>query len=71
MLAAEGDNDAKEIITYTTDVLGRTLANIATIVNPEKILIGGGVSNAGDQMLNKIKRHSRSTHYVELVKSVN
>lgn len=53
--AKNGDNLCEEIIHYTMDILGFSLANIATVLNPSKILIGGGVSKAGDVLINGIK----------------
>lgn len=60
-LEKQGDTLAKEIIVHTTDVLGKTLANIALVLNPSKILIGGGVSKAGDQLLTRLKQSFK--HY--------
>lgn len=54
LLAANGDVLANEIINHTTDILGKTFANLGIILNPEKILIGGGVSKAGQPLLEKI-----------------
>lgn len=45
------DNGAIQIVQEVTDILGMAIANIATIVNPSKIIIGGGVSKAGDVLL--------------------
>ncbi|TFJ93673.1 ROK family glucokinase [Lentibacillus salicampi] len=54
-LAHEGDVSCKEIIAYTADVLGLAIANAATIINPSKVLIGGGVSRAGEQFIQLIE----------------
>lgn len=56
-LAKQGDQSCDQIIHHTTDVLGLVLANIATIINPEKILIGGGVSKAGNQFIQLIEKY--------------
>src|SRR5690625_4727224 len=50
-LADTGDSLSQVIIDYTADVLGRALANTAIITNPSIILIGGGVSKAGDPFI--------------------
>ncbi|MDY0408438.1 ROK family glucokinase [Virgibacillus soli] len=55
-LASLGDEDANEIIMYTADVLGLAIANIATVINPEKVLLGGGVSKAGNQFIEPLKK---------------
>ncbi|MBY7143374.1 ROK family glucokinase [Virgibacillus sp. NKC19-3] len=54
-LAKSGDTDCKHIIHDTADALGLFIANMGTIINPSKVLIGGGVSKAGDQLLDEIK----------------
>lgn len=54
-LADNGDEISENIIEHTTDILGYSLANTATIMNPSRLIIGGGVSNAGEQLLSKIK----------------
>lgn len=51
----EGDRLAQEIIQKVSRYLGLGLANMANGLNPEKIIIGGGVSKAGSQLLNPVK----------------
>lgn len=63
-LASRGDHDCLKIINRTGDVLGLILSNIATIVNPSKIVIGGGVSKAGKPLLDAIK-HSFNIYALE------
>ncbi len=53
-LAETGDDLCKEIIRETASVLGLCLANAALTVNPAKIIIGGGVAQAGDQFIRLI-----------------
>lgn len=50
-LASSGDELCQNVIARTTNYLGYALASAATIINPSKILIGGGVSKAGNQLL--------------------
>lgn len=59
-LAHKGDTVCKDIIAYTADVLGLVIANLAMQINPSKILIGGGVSKAGDQFINMIENSFRN-----------
>lgn len=47
----EGDETAVEIAEEFGRYLGHALANIAVIVDPERIVIGGGVSKAGPVLL--------------------
>lgn len=53
--AKAGDDLADDIITDVCSTLGRLLAIITNIINPEEILIGGGVSKAGDIILEKAR----------------
>lgn len=58
-LAKEGDKTAKDIVDYTADVLGKVIADMSVIINPSNILIGGGVSNAGDQLIDAVVKAFR------------
>lgn len=49
--AAEGDVLASGVIQQVALQMGLALANLANGLNPEKIVIGGGVSQAGDTLL--------------------
>ena len=55
MAAADGDAMAKKIIAAYGDYLGRGLAMIATVLNPEVIVIGGGVSKSGDLLIDLLR----------------
>lgn len=52
-----GDEAAEQIIDRVTGYLGRALAGICTVVNPECVLIGGGVSAAGEYLREKVARN--------------
>lgn len=54
-LAKKGDADCVEIITEIADSIGIALANAAAIVNPSTIIVGGGLSEAGEWFLDQIK----------------
>ncbi len=54
LMAENGDALCEGIIQHTADILGMFVANISVINNPSKVLFGGGVSKAGDQLLNGI-----------------
>lgn len=55
--AKEGDAFAKELVEELGEILGSTLANIACVVNPEAIVIGGGVSKAGTILIDTVQKH--------------
>jgi glucokinase len=50
-LARQGDSVAKKIIAQTGEYLGLALANLVSILNPEMIVVGGGVAAAGNLLL--------------------
>jgi glucokinase len=49
-----GSKIAEKVILEITYYLGLVLANIANTLNPDKIVIGGGVSKAGEVLLNPL-----------------
>lgn len=51
----EGDEIAKQVIDQVAFYLGLAIANLANGLNPEKIVIGGGVSKAGHALLTPLK----------------
>ena len=57
LLAADGDLVAQSILQSAAKTLGIGLASLVTIFNPDRIVIGGGVSNAGAEFLEAIRRH--------------
>ena len=57
--AKNGDELSLEIVEFVGDTLGRALASISCVVDPDIFLIGGGVSKAGDILLDTIQTHFR------------
>lgn len=53
----QGDEVAEEVVEQFGAYLGHGLANLAIIVDPAAIVIGGGVSKAGDIMIPYIKKY--------------
>jgi glucokinase len=49
--AASGDPLAREVWDETTAMLGSAVANILDVFNPELVVLGGGVTRAGDRLL--------------------
>lgn len=54
-LAREGDELAVKVIDFAMDKLSKALSEVIYIVDPEVFIIGGGVSEAGDYITEKIK----------------
>ena len=55
--AKEGDAVALELVDELGRILGTALANIACVVNPEIFVIGGGVSKAGNILIDNVKKN--------------
>jgi len=55
--AIEGDEVAKEIFEFTGKILGQSLADFVAFSAPEAIAIFGGLSKAGDLIMNPIREH--------------
>ena len=53
--AKEGDPVAKQIFKIMGEYIGMGLTSVVNLLNPEKIIIGGGVADAGEILLNPIK----------------
>ena len=58
--ARNGDALALEIVDFVGAVLGGACAMMSCVVDPEIFVIGGGVSRAGDILLNTVREHFRS-----------
>jgi glucokinase len=53
--AEEGDPLAREVLEETLTTLSLGLANIAFLLDPEMIVLGGGVGNTGDALLSPLR----------------
>ena len=63
LAAKEGDETAKAVVEKYTDYLAVGIANIINIFQPEIFVIGGGVSNEGDNLINPLKEKVFSQTY--------
>ena len=55
--ARNGDALAAREVDEMSDTLGMALANIASTVDPEAFLVGGGVARAGDVLFTPLNKH--------------
>ena len=55
--AKSNDTVAAEQVEKMGNILGTALASIACVINPERIVIGGGVSKAGKILIDVIEKH--------------
>ncbi len=53
--AHKGDALAKEAIRYSMGLLGKALATVSAVVDPQVFIIGGGLSRSGDLLLDPIR----------------
>ncbi|MBQ6368923.1 MAG: ROK family protein [Parasporobacterium sp.] len=60
--AAEGDETALAVIDQYTSYLAAGLGSITNLFRPELILLGGGVSNAGAPLLERVR--SKLSRYI-------
>ena len=62
--AKAGDEIAKGLVDELGKILGSALSNIACVVNPEVVVIGGGVSKAGTILTDVIKKYFIETSFL-------
>ena len=55
--AKDGDAAAAAILEQVYAYMGEFIANVCIVLNPEAVVIGGGVSKAGQVLLDGLKRH--------------
>ncbi|MDX9920126.1 MAG: ROK family protein [Paludibacter sp.] len=55
--AMEGDEIAKDIFAFTGKILGQSLADFVAFSAPEAIVLFGGLSKAGDLIMNPIREN--------------
>ena len=54
--ALQGDAVSIQIFKKMGEIIGTGLASVVNLLNPEKIIIGGGVADAGDILLEPIRK---------------
>lgn len=72
MLAAarEGDPKAREVLAETAGALARGLGNVVSLLNPEQIILGGRFVEAGETILDPLRRGLPSHTLPELLQGV-
>src|SRR5690606_7996549 len=53
--AKAGDEVAARIVSRAAYYLGKSMAVVAVVVNPQRFIIGGGVSKAGEYLFEQIR----------------
>jgi glucokinase len=64
--AAKGDDLAWEALEVAAWALGVGIGNAANLVNPQRFILGGGVTKAGDRFWEMIRRVARETALPEV-----
>ena len=59
----EEDDLAKKIADEFGDYLGKAIASMTAVLDPEVIVIGGGVSKAGPILLDYVRKHYQPVAY--------
>lgn len=54
--AREGDAEAALVVEELAVFLGTAIANLVSVLDPELIVFGGGLSHAGDMLLRPVRR---------------
>lgn len=65
----EQDRTAEEIVDKFARILGRGLSNIACVTDPEVFVIGGGVSKAGETLLEAVKKYFKEAAFPSCVET--
>jgi predicted NBD/HSP70 family sugar kinase len=61
--AATGDPTAVAVLDQTARILARALSPIVLALNPDNIVISGGIANAGDILIQHLRRHLQTRTY--------
>ena len=59
-LAAEGDRGCRRVIQDAARTVGRALASVCTILNPDVVVIGGDLAPAGELLLEPLREAVRT-----------
>jgi glucokinase len=57
--ARDGDEVAQRIVSRAAYYLGKSMAVVSVIINPDRFVIGGGVSKAGEFLLSQVRESFR------------
>lgn len=61
--AKAGDKTANEVVDNYVYYLSEGLLNFCNIFRPEAIILSGGIANAGDFLINKVKKYLKDNIY--------
>lgn len=67
--AEDGDKFANSVVERVSRYLGRAAANISNILNPDSVVIGGGVSAAGEFLRSRVEKYFVTFAFPQVKKS--
>ncbi|PLT29191.1 ROK family glucokinase [Peribacillus deserti] len=70
-MAREGDKIASAVRDKLALYLGLAAANVANVLNPEIIVIGGGVSRAGSELLDPVQSYFKEFSFTRVRESTH
>jgi glucokinase len=68
--AERGDETAEQVLAQAMHYLGLGMANLVHMLNPELIVIGGGVANLGERMFGPVRRLIEELAFPEAAEAV-
>ncbi len=68
--ALSGDRQAKRAIRDTGIILGVAIAGIANILNPDVVVVGGGISKIGDLLFDPIRKEVEKRAFPQAVEGL-
>jgi glucokinase len=64
--AQEGDALAEEVLLAAARALGNGIGNALSLMNPQRVVLGGGVTNAGEKWWAEVRRAARANTLPEI-----
>lgn len=58
--AREGDRKAKRVVAIESERIALAVAAVASVVDPELVILGGGIGGNGDLLMESVERELRS-----------
>lgn len=68
--ARKGDNLCKWVVDETGKYLGIGIANIVNIINPEMVILGGGMAEAGDLLFEPVRKYVQEHAFTAAMEGV-
>ena len=68
--AKAGDDFSMEVVDYASNYLAMGIGNLLNIINPEIIILSGGVALAGDLLLDRVKENLKKYAMTVVLKNL-